>query len=747
MMGDLTPLHALLRGRSCHLLGATPAAAADIRLRLARQLDARGIGSVTLNLGRISARSSPEGLYYALGSQLAAGLGLALPTECWRRNEERTAPERFALYLRTEVLPNLPGPLVLFIEPFEALRLAPGDAGADEFLAAVRPLLERPFAAGRPRLIFCLVGTEPLGDLLKAPAQLPLDLFQVVDRAEPAAAPAPPPPDPTTTGPPAPRPPPEQAPRSGPLARALLAPALLLCAAAGNFFIDRSHRGEADAHAVRTEIAALRAAEQRGEKAELVARHAFRQLARCADPRPGAAAAAEQALAAALRSPGPATEALALIDGLATMALARFPAGRAEALRSGAQLLDADLRARRPPRAETQRGLYLAVMDSLMERSPPADPTLWPVLRGHPGAVRAVQFSPDGQRLASADNQGGVALWDARSGRLLARLRGHSDLVRALSFSPDGTQLVTASNDRTARIFSVSGSAPGECRAVLQGHGAEVLWAAFSPDGARVFSAGGEGVVRVWDAHGGTPILLIPAHAQGILAAALAPDGSLLVTASADQSARLWDAHTGASGPVLRGHAGPVRVALFSPDGRTLLTAGADRSARLWDRSGAQRLLLGGHAQEIGAAAFSADGKRVVTASVDRTARLYDTASGALLATLAGHTAALGAVAFSPDGTLIATGSADRTARLWDLRGGPLVTLRGHALGLLALAFSPDSQHLVTAGWDRTLRVHPASPQAFLDIACQLVRGVAEPEPEPGAMSCAGPPALPELRR
>ena len=62
----------------------------------------------------------------------------------------------------------------------------------------------------------------------------------------------------------------------------------------------------------------------------------------------------------------------------------------------------------------------------------------------HGGPVKAVVFSPDGNRI--------VAVADRRE---LAHIT-HDGPVKAVAFSPDGKYLATGSNDKTARLWSTA---------------------------------------------------------------------------------------------------------------------------------------------------------------------------------------------------------------------------------------------------------------------------------------------------
>ena len=69
--------------------------------------------------------------------------------------------------------------------------------------------------------------------------------------------------------------------------------------------------------------------------------------------------------------------------------------------------------------------------------------------------VLALDWAPDGSRLAGGRADGTIRLWDPDAGRELLELRGHDSRISSLSFNADGSRLVSGDWDGHARVWAL----------------------------------------------------------------------------------------------------------------------------------------------------------------------------------------------------------------------------------------------------------------------------------------------------
>jgi serine/threonine protein kinase len=290
-------------------------------------------------------------------------------------------------------------------------------------------------------------------------------------------------------------------------------------------------------------------------------------------------------------------------------------------------------------------------------------PELRGTLFGNAGPVWSVAFTPDGETLAVAIDDGTVKLWDPKEQRVRATIHAHKVPIWALAYSLDGKLLATASDDGLVKLWE-TGSRK-ELRALT--HASSIRAVAFAPDSQRLVTGSRNGAVRIWDVDSGKELAATNGHAGTVVAVAFARDGKTIASAGGDKMVKLWDAQSGQEQVSLQGHAGGVYTVAFAPDSRMVASGGWDKTIKVWDvASGACLKTLQGHTQDIWAVAFSPDGRTLASASEDRTVKLWEPLAGSERATLKGHTATVYTLAYSPSGAILASGSRDGSARLWD---------------------------------------------------------------------------------
>lgn len=321
--------------------------------------------------------------------------------------------------------------------------------------------------------------------------------------------------------------------------------------------------------------------------------------------------------------------------------------------------------------------------------------------------LNEVSLSSDGARaLTTSTDTNAIVLWDVRTRGMLASIHAYPrgpaagfEYNAAAALSPDGRYILT----RYRGVVQVWDAAAPDV--MLTGHTSVVLDVAFSPDGTRVVSGSSDGTARVWVPASGEPPVVLRGHTNLVFATSINAAGSRVLTASVDGAVRLWDVASGRSIGVIGGPNARVRAAKFSPDGSMFVTAG-DNGARLWDAaSGREQSVLVEQRGGVNAA-FSPDGSFLVTASSGNAVQVWNVASRAAVATLRGHRGLVNNAQFSPDSARIVTASDDHDARVWDAQSGATIaTLSGHQANVVAATFSPSGRRAATASEDGTARV------------------------------------------
>jgi WD40 repeat protein len=309
----------------------------------------------------------------------------------------------------------------------------------------------------------------------------------------------------------------------------------------------------------------------------------------------------------------------------------------------------------------------------------PPEPQYTLVLQAPPAAsVNSVAVSPDGSLVATAAGEGGVRLYDSKSGSLL-RVIGAGD--RGVVFSPDGKTL-------TAAGFHM------------------------------------DKLSALWDVQSGRRLQSFAGHTEWeVDATAISPDGKLLASTGVDKQILVWEIATGKLRHRLKDQPYRIAALVFSPDSRTLATGGGDKAVKLWDMAtGKLSRLLDGQRDWICPLAFSSDGKLLASGSCEWGShrghdwprspdrgeeqsewRLWDAATGKTLRRQSEKGRIL-SLAISPAGDALACG-VGTNVQLYDLaHDAPTRVVARHDADVTSVTFAPDGSSVFSASHDQTVQ-------------------------------------------
>lgn len=289
---------------------------------------------------------------------------------------------------------------------------------------------------------------------------------------------------------------------------------------------------------------------------------------------------------------------------------------------------------------------------------------------GHNAGLRALAWSSDNKRVATASDDYTAQAWDATTGENAIIYRGHSLYVEGVAWSLDNTLIVSGSADGTAQIWNATtgdhvytyrGHIDAYTGSCCQTH-PWVNRVGWSPDGKHIISCDQTSdpsrtvTVQIWEVATGNTLVTYRGHKNGIYAVAWSPDGSRIASAGYDGTLQIWEAISGTAIANYRGNAFLFGLS-WSPDGNNVAVGSSSNTILVVNAaSGSLLNTYSGHSNWVKDVAWSPDGKYIASGSDDGMVILWNTATGANFYSYNGHSGHINAVEWSLDGKLIASG-------------------------------------------------------------------------------------------
>ena len=397
------------------------------------------------------------------------------------------------------------------------------------------------------------------------------------------------------------------------------------------------------------------------------------------------------------------------------------------------------------------------------------DTTLWaeqpPVIfQGGPNSdITVIKFSPDGQTLASAYNNGEIVTWNFASQNLTEEITSHTGTVLAMDFSQfeKSLLLVSSGYDRTILMNNLIAldtldttlvDQKGSPTRLAMASADELTIAGTTQAGLSVWTdklaSGQEDQIDLGDLAGQSDFYLSPDSRQ---VAWVSNEAGIEIFALDSQQELLSIplptvaiSTTNANGETSESQEpGQVDSLAFNPDGNTL--AGAycrlrsrenvpgtenvidicvERAILVWDipGGGLKKMFSTGKASAIRSLAFKpGNDNNLAVGYQDASIQIWDIdqerASGLPLIGIGGPVTSL---AFHQDGDVLASGSENKLIALWNMNppqliGGPFTGSDGAVTGL---AFSPDNSILYSGSDAGTISQWDI--EAWKQLACRL---------------------------
>ena len=202
--------------------------------------------------------------------------------------------------------------------------------------------------------------------------------------------------------------------------------------------------------------------------------------------------------------------------------------------------------------------------------------------------VISMHFSSDGKQLVTGGGEpsrsGEIKIWNVADGKLLQTIKEpHSDTVFSVEFSRDGQFIASSAADRFVKVFQVS---DGKFVRSFEGHTHHVLGVSWSADGRTLASSGADKVIKIWDVRTGDQKRTISGFGKEVTGIKFVGDSVNVVASSGDKTVQMKKTDNGGNVRSFAGSGDYVYAVSCTADGKLIAAGGQDSVVRIWSDDG-----------------------------------------------------------------------------------------------------------------------------------------------------------------
>ena len=305
-----------------------------------------------------------------------------------------------------------------------------------------------------------------------------------------------------------------------------------------------------------------------------------------------------------------------------------------------------------------------------------------------------VTLNCSGEWLAfGASKLGQLLVWEWQSESYILKQQGHFDSMNALIYSPDGQRIITAADDGKVKVWD---SQSGFCIVTFTEHSSGVTACEFAKKGNVLFTSSLDGSVRAWDLIRYRNFRTFTAPTRlSFSSVAVDPSGEVVCAGSLDSfDIYIWSVQTGQLLDQLSGHEGPVSSLSFAPSGDALVSGSWDHTVRIWSIFGrtqtSEPLQLQADVLDV---AVRPDSKQIAISTLDGQLTFWSVSEATQEAGVDGRrdvsggrkisdrrtaanvagTKSFNCIAYSTDGSCVIAGGNSKYVCLYDVQSGTLL--------------------------------------------------------------------------